>query len=65
MASIFKKIISGEITSFKIHEDDKYLALLDINHTALVHTLCITKTEVYDIFDLEYIQVNSRAHQSF
>ena len=53
MASIFTKIISGEIPSFKIHEDDKYLAFLDINPNAIGHTLCIPKTEVDEIFDLD------------
>ena len=53
MASIFTKIISGEIPSFKIYEDDKYLAFLDINPNAIGHTLCIPKTEVDEIFDLD------------
>ena len=53
MASIFTKIISGEISSFKIYEDDKYLAFLDINPNAIGHTLCIPKTEVDEIFDLD------------
>ena len=53
MASIFTKIISGEIPSFKIFEDDKYLAFLDINPNAIGHTLCIPKTEVDEIFDLD------------
>ena len=53
MVSIFTKIISGEIPSFKIYEDDKYLAFLDINPNAIGHTLCIPKTEVDEIFDLD------------
>ena len=53
MASIFSKIISGEIPSFKIHEDDNFLAFLDINPNALGHTLCITKKEIDQIFDLD------------
>ena len=46
MASIFSKIISGEIPSFKIHEDDNFLAFLDINPNALGHTLCIPKKKL-------------------
>ena len=53
MASIFTKIISGEIPSFKIYEDDNYLAFLDINPNALGHTLCIPKKEINEIFDLD------------
>ena len=53
MASIFAKIISGEISSFKIYEDDNYLAFLDINPNALGHTLCIPKKEINEIFDLD------------
>ena len=53
MASIFTKIISGEIPSFKIYEDDKHLAFLDINPNAVGHTLCVPKTEVDEIFDLD------------
>ena len=53
MASIFTKIISGEIPSYKIHEDENYLAFLDINPNALGHTLCIPKKEIDEIFDLD------------
>ena len=53
MASIFSKIISGEIPSFKIYEDENFLAFLDINPNALGHTLCITKREIDQIFDLD------------
>ena len=53
MASIFTKIISVEIPSFKIYEDDNYLAFLDINPNALGHTLCIPKKEINEIFDLD------------
>ena len=53
MASIFSKIISGEIPSFKIYEDDNFLAFLDINPNALGHTLCIPKKEVDQLFDLD------------
>ena len=53
MASIFSKIISGEIPSFKIYEDESFLAFLDINPNALGHTLCIPKREIDQIFDLD------------
>ena len=53
MASIFSKIISGEIPSFKIYEDETFLAFLDINPNALGHTLCIPKKEIDQIFDLD------------
>jgi histidine triad (HIT) family protein len=53
MASIFSKIISGEIPSFKIYEDETFLAFLDINPNALGHTLCIPKREIDQIFDLD------------
>ncbi|GGG39174.1 hydrolase [Bizionia arctica] len=53
MASIFSKIISGEIPSYKIAETDDFLAFLDINPNAKGHTLCIPKKEVNKIFDLD------------
>ena len=53
MASIFTKIISGEIPSYKIYEDENYLAFLDINPNALGHTLCVPKKEVDQVFDLD------------
>ncbi len=52
MSSIFTKIIEGEIPSYKIAEDDKHFAFLDINPSAKGHTLCIPKKEVDYIFDL-------------
>ncbi len=53
MASIFTKIINGEIPSYKIVEDDHFFAFLDINPNAKGHTLCIPKKEVNKIFDLD------------
>ena len=53
MASIFSKIVAGEIPSYKIHEDDRYYAFLDINPLAEVHTLVIPKVETDYLFDLE------------
>tara|TARA_B100000809_G_C14955904_1_gene465577 strand:+ start:400 stop:792 length:393 start_codon:yes stop_codon:yes gene_type:complete len=53
MASIFTKIISGEIPCYKVAETEDYLAFLDINPNTKGHTLCIPKKEVDNIFDLE------------
>ncbi len=53
MASIFSRIISGEIPAYKVAEDDKFLAFLDINPLAEGHTLVIPKTETDYIFDIE------------
>ena len=53
MASIFTKIISGEIPCYKITEDENYFAFLDINPNAKGHTLCIPKKEVDKITDLD------------
>lgn len=49
--SIFKKIITGEIPSYKVYEDDKTLAFLDIHPNVDGHTLVIHKTEFKNIFD--------------
>lgn len=53
MASLFTKIISGEIPAYKVAEDDNYLAFLDIFPTAKGHTLVIPKKEVDYLFDLD------------
>lgn len=53
MASIFSKIVSGEIPCHKIAEDDRFLAFLDISPLSPGHTLVIPKREVDYIFDLE------------
>ncbi|WP_053992723.1 HIT family protein [Mangrovimonas sp. TPBH4] len=53
MASIFTKIINGEIPCYKVAETDEFLAFLDINPNAKGHTLCIPKKEVDKIFDLD------------
>ena len=52
MSSIFTKIIQGEIPCYKIYEDDKTLAFLDIHPESKGHTLVIPKTEVDKIYDL-------------
>ena len=53
MASIFTKIISGEIPSYKIAENEDFYAFLDINPNAPGHTLCVPKKEVDKIMDLD------------
>jgi histidine triad (HIT) family protein len=53
MSSIFTKIINGEIPSYKIAEDENYLAFLDVNPNAKGHTLCIPKQEINKIFDMD------------
>lgn len=53
MATLFSKIIAGEIPSYKIHEDERYYAFLDINPLAEGHTLVIPKVETDYLFDLE------------
>ena len=53
MASIFTRIIRGEIPCYKVAEDDKYFAFLDINPLAKGHTIVIPKTEVDYLFDLD------------
>lgn len=50
--TIFSKIIAGEIPSYKIAEDEKYLAFLDINPLVEGHTLVIPKIEVDKFFDV-------------
>lgn len=53
MASIFSKIISGEIPAYKIFEDESFLAFLDINPVAKGHCLVIPKLEIDYIFNIE------------
>ncbi len=53
MDSIFTKIINGEIPSYKLAENEYFLAFLDINPIAKGHTLVISKKQIDYIFDLE------------
>ena len=53
MGTIFTKIIKGEIPSYKIHENEKFYAFLDINPLAKGHTLVVPKKEVDYIFDID------------
>lgn len=52
MATIFSKIVAGEIPSYKVAEDDKFYAFLDINPLVKGHTLVVPKKEVDYIYDL-------------
>jgi len=61
MASIFSKIAAGEIPCYKVAEDDRHLAFLDINPVAPGHTLVIPKKEIgyiYDMTDDDYTALN-------
>ncbi len=51
--SVFTKIITGEIPSYKGAENDEFIAFLDINPNTKGHTLCVPKQEVDKIFDLD------------
>ena len=53
MATIFSRIVAGEIPSYKIAEDERYYAFLDISPVVKGHTLVIPKREVDYIFDLD------------
>lgn len=66
MASIFTKIIEGEIPCHKIVEDHKFIAFLDVNPNAKGHALCVPKEEVNKIFDLgeqDYLQLMQFSRQ--
>jgi histidine triad (HIT) family protein len=53
MLTIFSKIISGKIPSYKVAENEDFLAFLDINPNSIGHTLCIPKKEIDNILDLD------------
>jgi len=53
MATIFSRIVSGEIPCYKVAEDDQFFAFLDINPMSKGHTLVIPKVEVDYIFNLD------------
>ncbi|WP_405330399.1 HIT family protein [Leeuwenhoekiella sp. LLG6367-2.1] len=62
MASVFTKIINREIPGHIVAEDDKHIAILDVNPNAKGHTLSIPKKEVNKLFDLDqddYLQLMS------
>ena len=52
MSSVFTKIVQGEIPCYKVYEDEKTLAFLDIHPETVGHTLVIPKVEVDKIYDL-------------
>ena len=58
METIFDKIISGEITSYKIAENDYCFAFLDINPNVKGHVLCVPKKPVDKLFDLDESDYN-------
>ena len=60
MATIFSRIVKGEIPSYKVAESDKYYAFLDISPLAAGHTLVVPKSETDYIFDL-----NDEDYQGF
>ena len=53
MATIFSRIIAGEIPSYKVAESDRFFAFLDINPLAKGHTLVVPKQETDYLFDLD------------
>ena len=53
MSSIFTKIVNGEISCYKVAEDEQFLAFLDVNPNAVGHTLCIPKQEIDKLFDMD------------
>jgi histidine triad (HIT) family protein len=55
MASIFTKIVNGEIPCYKVAETKDFLAFLDVNPNAKGHTLCIPKIEGDKLFDLDEV----------
>ena len=61
MASIFSRIVAGEIPCYKVAEDDKYFAFLDINPLAKGHTLVIPKQEAH----IHLIPMNSENDVDF
>lgn len=52
MASIFTKIIKGELPAYKVAEDEHFIAFLDVNPNAKGHILCVPKEEIDKIFDM-------------
>ncbi|MHC1733671.1 MAG: HIT family protein [Bacteroidales bacterium] len=53
MASVFTRIINGEIPCYRVAEDDRYIAFLDVRPLKAGHTLVVPKREVDYIFDLD------------
>lgn len=57
MASIFSRIVAGEIPCYKIAENERYFAFLDISPLTPGHTLVIPKREVDYVFDLDDVEI--------
>ena len=60
MATVFAKIVNGEIPAYKVAESDRFLAFLDVSPLAKGHTLVIPKEEtdyIFDIQDEEYLEL--------
>lgn len=55
MSSIFTKIINGEIPCYKVAENENFLAFLDVNPSAVGHTLVVPKKEVNKLFELDRV----------
>ena len=63
MPSVFSKIVNKEINCFKVHEDNKHLAFLDICPNTKGHTLCIPKKEndyIFDLSETEFLDLMKR-----
>lgn len=66
MASIFSRIVAGEIPCYKVYEDENHLAFLDISPLTMGHTLLIPKRETDYLFDIdtpEYLKLMEVAKQ--
>ena len=63
MASLFTKIIQGEIPTYKVYEDDCVIAFLDINLMQKGHTLVVPKVEVDQLFDLDEAMFDRVMHR--
>ena len=59
MATLFTRIVDGEIPCYKIAETDRFLAFLDIRPMAKGHTLCIPKQEIDYLFDIDDDQLGA------
>jgi histidine triad (HIT) family protein len=55
MSTIFTKIVNGEIPCYKVAEDARFLAFLDVNPNAVGHTLCIPKNAIDKIFEINEV----------
>jgi histidine triad (HIT) family protein len=63
MSTIFSKVISGELPSYKIYEDEYVIAFLDLNPIQKGHTLVVPKVEVDQMFDLDEVMYDKVMHR--